>query len=253
MDAETYDETDTGREPASAPEACQVTDDLMRTETGIPGLDEMIEGGVPFPSTILLAGGTGCGKTTFALQFLFAGAQRGETGIYFTTFSEPPQWMLRFASRFSFVDREMLGREVRRVELGKILAGEESSRHQAQGLIDALEEEISDCMPQRIVIDPITVLENRLGEYYREFLYNLSAVMKNWQTITLLTGEIHGDRYPLEVAYSADGVFLLDNVEQEEGRRRYFEVLKLRGTDHMSGKHSFDISRDGVRVQPGLK
>lgn len=246
--------TDVTDEPANDEEDADVkAGDLIRTETGIPGLDGMIEGGLPFPSTILLAGGTGCGKTTFALQFLFEGAKRGENGIYFTTFSEPPQWMLRFTSRFDFMDRNMLGREIRYVELGRLLGGEESPEHLAQKVLDTLESEISQSMPQRIVIDPITVLENRFGKQYREFLFHLANGMKNWQTITLLTGEIHDGSYPLDVAYSCDGVFVLHNLEVEEGRRRYFEVVKLRGTDHMSGKHSFDISSEGVRVQPGLK
>ncbi len=253
METTTDDEADPAQDAGADSELNRVRDDLMRIETGIPGLDEMIEGGVPFPSTILLAGGTGVGKTTFSLQFLFGGTKSGEGGIFFTTFSEPPQWMLRFASRFSFVDKEKIGKEVRYVELGRILAGEESPRHQALKLIDILEEEIAEFMPQRVVIDPITVLEHRLGDYYREFLYNLSTIMKNWQTVTLLTGEVYGQTYPLEVAYSCDGVILLHNEEREEGRRRYLEVLKLRGTDHMTGKHSFDISNEGVRVQPGLR
>ncbi|MBU1913849.1 MAG: KaiA-binding protein, partial [Candidatus Thermoplasmatota archaeon] len=58
-----------------------------RIESGIPGLDEMIEGGFPFPSVILVAGGAGSGKTTFAQKFLFAGADKGEQGLFFSTLS----------------------------------------------------------------------------------------------------------------------------------------------------------------------
>jgi len=70
-----------------------MTDDLKisRMETGIPSLDEMMEGGFPFPSTILVAGAAGTGKTTFALQFLAQGAKQGEQGLFFTTLSEPTQ------------------------------------------------------------------------------------------------------------------------------------------------------------------
>jgi len=231
-----------------------MTDDLMRIETGIPGLDEMMEGGFPFPSTILLAGGTGTGKTTFTLQFLFAGAKKGEQGIFFTTFSEPTQWMLRFTSRFSFVEREMLGKEVKYVELGSQLKEMDNTEDASQRIINLIEEKITEIMPQRIVIDPITVLERRLAGDYREFLYQLSTSMKNWQTVTLLTGEVlPQEPYPLEVAYCADGVLILTNEEQEDGRRKYLEILKLRGTEHMTGKHSFDISKDGVSVQAGLR
>ncbi|MBM4237555.1 MAG: hypothetical protein FJ151_03620, partial [Euryarchaeota archaeon] len=67
--------------------------DLARIPSGIPGLDEMIEGGFPFPSVILVSGTAGTGKTTLALKFLCQGAERGERGLYITTLSEPTQWM----------------------------------------------------------------------------------------------------------------------------------------------------------------
>jgi len=57
--------------------------------TGIPGLDEMIGGGLPVPSLILVAGDAGAGKTTFCTQFLCKGADLGEPGLYFLTFGGP--------------------------------------------------------------------------------------------------------------------------------------------------------------------
>ncbi|MCD6383245.1 MAG: circadian clock protein KaiC, partial [Thermoplasmata archaeon] len=80
---------------------------LLRLTSGIPGLDDMLEGGFPYPSTILLAGQTGTGKSTFSLQFLFEGARKGERGIFFTTLSEPTNWMLRFISRFKFFQKDL--------------------------------------------------------------------------------------------------------------------------------------------------
>ena len=92
--------------------------DFLRVGTGIPGLDDMIEGGIPFPSTVLLAGGTGSGKTTFCLQFLFEGANQGEKGLYLTTLSEPTNWMLRFTSRFNFFDKDAVGKNIAYFDLG---------------------------------------------------------------------------------------------------------------------------------------
>jgi len=224
--------------------------DLMRIQSGIPGLDEMIEGGFPFPSTILVAGGTGTGKTTLALQFLFEGAKNHEVGLYFTTFSESSQWMLRFASRFTFVNKKYLGKEIKYVELGPLL----DSNPDLHNIFDTIIEQITETMPQRIVIDPITVLETLGGKDYRSFLFKLSSRLKNWQAVTLLTGEVLPEEpYPLEAAYTSDGIIILTNIEHEEGRRRYLEVLKLRGTAHMTGKHSVDLSERGFSIQPGLR
>ncbi len=222
--------------------------DFVRIETGIPGLDEMLEGGFPFPSTILLAGHPGTGKTTFALQFLFEGAKRGEQGLYFTTFSEPTQWMLRFTSRYTFVNKDYLGKEIKYLDLSTII------KRQPHKLLDFIEDKIAEIMPQRIVIDPISVVGNLLNLNYREFLYDLSASLKNWQAVTILTGESRpAEEYPLDIAYTADGVIMLYNIEYEDGRRKFLEILKMRGSDHTTGKHAVDLSKNGFSVQAGLR
>jgi len=229
-----------------------MVDDFIRMSTGIPGLDEMIEGGFPFPSSILLAGGTGTGKTTFALQFLFEGAKRGEQGIYFTALSEPPQWMMRFASNFSFVDKSYIGKEIKYVDLANLFrtSGDRDPMH----MLYKIEEYVMECMPQRIVIDPITAVGMMIKGNLREFLYDISSRLKNWQAVTLVTGEVHPDEeYPPQVAYTSDGILLLTNVEFGEARMKSLEVLKMRGTDHMSGRNTVDINSAGFSVQAGLK
>ena len=108
-------------------------------------------------------------------------------------------------------------------------------------------------MPQRIVIDPITIVGSLLGASYRAFLFDLSTSLKNFQAVTLLTGEVKPDEdYPLEVAYTSDGIILLSNKYEENGRRRFMEVLKMRGSDHITGRHMADISQDGYSIQAGL-
>lgn len=225
-----------------------MTVDFVRIESGIPGLDEMLEGGFPFPSTILVAGNPGTGKTTFGLQFLFEGASRGEQGLYFTTFSEPTQWMLRFTSRYKFVNKDYLGNEIKYLDLSSVI------KKQPHKLLDFIEDKIAEIMPQRIVIDPITVVDHLLNLNYREFLYDLSASLKNWQAVTILTGESKpNEDYPIDIAYTADGVIILSNIEYEDGRRKYLEILKMRGSDHTTGKHAVDLSKAGFSVQAGLR
>jgi circadian clock protein KaiC len=180
--------------------------DFVRIKTGIPGLDQMTEGGFPFPSTVLVAGSAGTGKTTFALQFLMQGAKEGEQCLYFTTLSEPVQWMLRFASRLGFINKNYFGKEVRYVELGTFLREEKDP----QKLLEFIEEHITEVMPQRIVIDPVTVIEELIGGSYRNFLYDLANRLKNWQAVSILTGEVLPDEpYPVQVSYIVDTVILL--------------------------------------------
>lgn len=219
--------------------------DLVRIPTGIPGLDEMIEGGFPFPSVVLISGPAGTGKTTFALKYLCEGAKRGEQGLYFTTLSEPTQWMLRYASQFDFMDRDFFGDQIVYMDLGNMMRELDAGQ-----ILAAMEEKIAEVVPQRIVIDPITVVGGMLKGDYRLFLFDLFNRLKNWNATTLVTGEVGpGEIYPPEVSYAVDGIVLLMLSEEGGARRKYLEVLKMRGTNHLTGKQSIDISRsEGIVV-----
>jgi circadian clock protein KaiC len=213
--------------------------------SGIPGLDDMIEGGFPFPSVILVAGSAGAGKTTFAQRFLFAGAEKGEQCLFFSTLSEPAQWMLRYSSQFDFVKPEYYGKSVIYEDLGTMLRN--CTKDQ---LLDYIDNKVAEVMPQRIVIDPITVVGTMLKDDYRLFAFELTTRLKNWQATTLLTGEVRpGEMYPAEMSYAVDGVILLMLSDEGDARRKYIEVLKMRGTNHLTGKQSVDITRkEGVVV-----
>ncbi len=223
----------------------QKRDGLVRLQTGIPGLDEMIEGGFPFPSVVLLSGSAGTGKTTFCLKYLCEGAKKGEQGLYFTTLSEPTQWMLRYASQFDFINKDYFGDQIRYMDLGNMMREMDANQ-----LLAAMEEKIAEVMPQRIVIDPITVVGGMLKGDYRLFLFDLFNRLKNWNATTLVTGEVSpGELYPAEVSYAVDGIILVMLSEEAGARRKYLEVLKMRGTNHQTGKQSIDISRsEGIVV-----
>ena len=217
-----------------------MSNDLVRINSGIIGLDEMIEGGFPFPSVILVTGSAGTGKTTFAQKFLFSGAKNGQRGLFFTTLSEPTQWMLRYSSKFSFIEPSLFGKDIIYVDLGGMIRNATPD-----DLINTIDENMAKYMPQRVVIDPITVVGTMHEKGYRTFLFDLVNRLKNWQATTVLTGEVKpGEMYPSEVAYAVDGVILLMLSEESDARRKYLEVLKMRGTDHLTGKQSIDISRD---------
>jgi len=229
----------------SKTEGGRVDGSLVRLTSGIPGLDEMIEGGFPFPSVILVSGSAGTGKTTFALKFLCEGAARGEKGLYFTTLSEPTQWMLRYASQFDFLDPEYFGEEIIYHDLGYNIKEMEPSQ-----LLSTIEEKIAEVIPQRIVIDPITVVGEIMGGDYRSFLFDLTNRLKNWNATSVLTGEVKPDElYPPEISYAVDGIILLMLLEEGGSRRKYLEVLKMRGTNHITGRQSTDITKkDGILV-----
>ena len=224
---------------------------LERVKSGIIGMDEMMKGGFPFPSTVLVAGSAGTGKTTFALQFLAQGAKDGEQGIFFTTLSEPTQWMLRFVTNYSFLDKDTFGRQIKYVDMGPFLRKERDP----EKLLAFIDDQIAENLPQRIVIDPVSVISGMITTDYRMFLYDLSTHLKNWRAVSVLTGEVlPNEPYPVEISYIVDSVILLSLGLTSEGtRRKYLEILKMRGTEHTTGQHLLDIGMNGLTVTAGLR
>ncbi len=89
--------------------------------TGVPGLDEILGGGLPEFSFNIIAGAPGCGKTTLAHQFIFANATLERPALYFTVLGEPALKMLRYQQQFTFFDAAKLNNAVRFINLSQDL------------------------------------------------------------------------------------------------------------------------------------
>jgi len=222
-----------------------------RKTSGIPGLDGMMMGGFPSPSAILVAGEPGTGKTTLAVQSLFHGAAQGEKGLYLTAISEP-QWLVqKYLSSFAFFDQAMIDREIISfVDIGPSLLKTPGD------LQNIIKKKIEQLTPQRIVIDPITpiceILQWR-GET-REFIHELFSFLKAYGCLALVTAEMSYDDVARSLeAYMVDGVIVLSYPEEEKVRRKFLEVLKMRGTKHTTGRQLIDITDEGLSVQAGLR
>lgn len=217
---------------------------ISRIPSGIKGLDSLIEGGFPAPSVILVSGTAGSGKTTLAFQFLMSGAKRGEKGLYLSTLSERTEWMLRFMSTYAFFDPKYLEDETIIYEdIGRELTDLDDMK-----IIIKINELIAEHTPQRIVIDPINVVNNYVNNY-RQFLFELVTLLKNWSAVTLLTGEVkEGQKYPEDIAYTADGIISLIMRSEGDVIKRYVQILKMRGTRHSMSNHPLEITDEGVEV-----
>jgi len=224
---------------------------VTRKTTGIPGLDGMLQGGFPFPSAILVAGEPGTGKTTLAVQSLFHGAKQGEKGLYITAISEP-QWLVqRFLSSFSFYDQALVEKGVVNfIDIGPTLIKNPSD------MLNIIKKKIEQLSPLRIAIDPITPMTDMLqwrGEM-REFMHELFAYLKAFECLAIITGELSYDDIPhSQESYMVDGVVVLSYPEEEKVRRKFLEVLKMRGTKHTTGRQLIDITDEGLAVQAGLR
>src|SRR5476651_1802809 len=90
---------------------------IRRLQTGVPGLDNLLGGGLPEFSFNLIAGPPGSGKTTLAHQIMFALATRKRPALYFTVLGEPPIKMLRYQQQFEFFDTEQVNGSIRFINL----------------------------------------------------------------------------------------------------------------------------------------
>jgi circadian clock protein KaiC len=227
------------------------SEELKRIATGIPGLDGMMEGGFPLPSFILVAGEPGTGKTTFGVQTLFHGSENGETALYITALSEPVSVVQKFLSYYTFYNQKLVDKKkVIFSDIGNAL------RKQPLYLLSILMREIEKYNPDRVVIDPLSVIGIIADDLkvYREVLHDIITFTKKYAAVTIATYELpYADVVKAMPSYMVDGLIILSYSEEENIRKKHLEILKLRGTKHLTGKHLVDISKNGIIVQPGLR
>jgi circadian clock protein KaiC len=213
--------------------------------TGDPALDTILGGGLPARSLITIAGEPGSGKTMLTLQMLFAAAKRGEKSLYFTTLSEPAIKVIRYMQLFDFFDPNMLDKKVFFADLGAC------ARQGAERTLAELEMRIEKQQPTMVAIDSFRALGELLGKDVRSFVYDLAVRMASSGATTLLVGEYPRDEVStLPEFVVADGIVRLATERQDLTASREIEVVKLRGAAHLSGRHFFDISRQGLKFYP---
>ncbi len=237
---------------------------IERVRTGIPGLDELIEGGFPRGDTILVAGKAGTGKSILAVQFLYKGAtEYNEPGVL-VTLEEPPHLIKRNMMRFG-MDLERLEREglLAIVDLSPskertpVMVGEYPS-FDLSGLEAIILSHIRRIKAKRVVIDTLSIMayKFRSRDILREEFFKLCASITGEGCTLLLTSEIPAQDTGLGVfdieTFLASGVIVLYNEKiSETSRSRSIEILKLRGSKHSSRIHSMRITDEGIRVWPG--
>ncbi|VVB90204.1 Circadian clock protein kinase KaiC [uncultured archaeon] len=219
--------------------------------SGIKGLDTVLNGGFNHPSTILVAGTAGAGKTTFVMQSLVNAARMGETCLFISAISEPVAMMEGFVSSYSFFDYSLL--EQKKIRLFNI----EKDLLQAgtPDVILFIEEKIRMYKPTWLIIDPLTVIaESKPDELdKRLFLFELLTRMKSWNLLVLLSGEFtleSLEKSPL--SYLVDGILYLKEEIVGEKSERYLSIIKMRGKKYVPGRHTYKISNDGITVFPRL-
>jgi circadian clock protein KaiC len=229
---------------------------LAKAPTGIPGLDEITNGGLPRGRPTLVCGGAGSGKTLLAMEFLVRGAlDYGEPGV-FMSFEETEDDLVENARSLGFdlprlsARRRLLLDHVRleRTELT------ETGEYDLEGLFIRLGHAIDSIHAKRVVLDTIELLFAGLSNaaVLRAELARLFRWLKTKRVTAIVTGERAGDhltRHGLE-EFVSDCVILLDQRVTEQSATRRLRILKYRGSGHGGNEMPFLIDDHGVSVLP---
>ncbi len=220
-------------------------------KTGISGLDEMLGGGIPGGHIIAVLGSPGTGKTTSALQFIYAGLQNGENCVYISL-EENEESLIRTAEVFGW-DMEHF---ITNGKLSLIRFGPANIK----AAIDRVEKDLpalfKSCGIKRMAIDPTTLYEMLYDSESerRGHLFSLAEMIKESGVTAFLTSEtlredMYYSKYGL-IEYIADGVILLRHVRQADLRvvTTVIEISKMRRVEHSRDIRPYNITKNGIVV-----
>ena len=216
--------------------------------TGIPGLDALLDGGIPRGRSVILSGVSGTGKTTFGLQFLVHGAEQGEKGLLFS-FEESPGRLRGMAADFGWDLAELEEKELLRI----VYVPQTDLRVEEH--LEQMVEEAEVFQPRRIVLDSSSVFLHRVKDpvQQREKTFQLVTLVQRVAAVGLLISDIPAaetdriSRFGVEETV-VDGIIVLSSEMKGASRRRYLEVRKMRGISHILGPHRMEINERGIDV-----
>lgn len=236
---------------------------LLKCQTGIKGLDEITDGGIPGGRPTLVCGNAGCGKTLFAMEFLVHGAIEFDEPGVFMSFEESSKELAQNVASLGFDLKELelthkLLLDHVSIERGEI---EETGEYDLEGLFIRLNHSIDSIGAKRVVLDTIESLFGGLANegILRAELRRLFRWLKEKGVTAIITGE-RGEgtltRHGLE-EYVSDCVILLDNRVERQISTRRLRIIKYRGSAHGTNEYPFLIDENGISVLPitslGLK
>jgi circadian clock protein KaiC len=220
--------------------------------TGVPGLDQVLGGGIVAGSAVILAGDAGTGKTTLAQQISFANATPEHPVIYYTALSEPNLKLVAHLEQFDFFEPGQVGSQVEFIFLADLIARGNGDMGPvvAELIRKALEVE-----PVIMAIDNTAMLRDYADEReLRRAFYDLSGQLAYAGVTLLLVGDyaLADTRMGAEFAL-ADTIVHLAYEPHQPVDQRWLRAVKVRHAKHLTGKHALTIDATGCAVYPRME
>ncbi|MDF1557355.1 MAG: ATPase domain-containing protein [ANME-2 cluster archaeon] len=222
---------------------------MKQCSSGIVHLDEILGGGLPKPSLVLVSGTAGVGKTTFVLQMLSQAAQKGERAVYMPITSQSDEKLMDYLHIYPFFSDDIMVHPINRST---------AEKDPLTTLLD-MGNILASTNPDRLVINPLDTLGFGFPSHEkRRFFYSFDSMIQDWSAQTMITGELNKIQLHQSILpHIADGVIYLDRELVGDKVVRKMEIMKWRGIgDGMndnSSVHEFKITSNGISIFPKLE
>lgn len=224
---------------------------IRKMPTGVPGLDEILGGGLPEYSFNIIAGSPGCGKTTLVHQFMFANASPAQPALYFTILGEPAVKMMRYQQQFTFFDPSKLEVSIRFINLSQVVLEKD-----LDGVLEEIVRYVESYNARIVVIDSFRTIVRRAQAGGAEaelqaFIQRLALHLTSWQATTFLVGEYADAEVRDNPVFTvADGLLWLYQSTERNSTVRKLQIMKMRGQESVPGLHTFRITQGGLHTFP---
>jgi circadian clock protein KaiC len=228
------------------------TQSTKRHTTGVPGLDELMGGGIPVGDAVMIAGPAGSGKTTFATQFIAEGIRKNEPVVVAVFEEYPEEYLARARARSQELQGSAEQGELRLIYLRPLdLSVDE--------MLSEILEAVNAISAERVVIDSLSGFEIALApafrEDFRESLYRLIGALTATGVTVLMTAETVDDSglgwiSTEKISFITDDVVIQRAIETDGELRKVLAVLKMRGSTHSNRLHDYEITENGAAVLP---
>jgi circadian clock protein KaiC len=226
-----------------------------RLGTGVPGLDEVMGGGIPAGDAVMLAGPTGSGKTTFATQFVAEGLRVGETAVIVVFEEYPEEYLARAKARNQDLAEMIDAGRLKLIYLRPLDLSVDETLAEVLQAVEGLG-------ATRIVIDSLSGFEIALApafrEDFRESLYRLVGALTATGVTVFMTAETTGG-YPdmhfttEKVSFITDDIIVQRFVEINGELRKMLAVYKMRGSQHSHDLLAYEVTANGAAVGGALR
>ncbi len=225
-----------------------------RVKTGVSGLDEMLQGGLPENHIVLVMGSFGTGKTTLGLQYLVEGLKSDEPCI-FISLEEDRDSIIKNATSFGWD----LSGAIEKKKLGLFKLEPSDAKTTITRIKSELPKFVKSFGAKRVVLDSVSLLNMMFADENerRSNLFNLCQLLRSTGATTLITAEVKDENQRSSrdglAEYTADGVLLLQSDENKEGGevQLTIRILKMRRTSHSRRVKPYSITDKGIVVHAG--